>query len=278
MRTPRSRPTTPSPRPSAITSREPKKRVQRLHGHPAGRLQHHGPNDPGHLRCAGALRNGGPAGRRNCGSPRGLLYTSAQTDAALAAGLVPYNTTAQMNQAIADALLPYGTVAQRDAAIAAALAAYTSAQTDAAIAAAIAPTTPRPKHRGGAAEQRPDLERRADVQPAAGQQRAAVLFSLLPPPSSLLPPPSSLLLPPPCSLPPPPSSLLPPLPSSALPPPPKALKDGHGTTARAIRHARSPQRVRRRAQGFARHHSESAPTRPIPAEVRRRAIRHARSL
>ena len=44
------------------------------------------------------------------------------------------------------------------------------------------------------------------------------------------------------------------------------LKDSHGTTARAIRHARSPQRVRRRAQGFARHHSESAPTRPIPAE------------
>ena len=48
------------------------------------------------------------------------------------------------------------------------------------------------------------------------------------------------------------------------------LKDSHGTTQRvrrrAIRHARSPQRVRRRAQGFARHHSESAPTRPIPAE------------
>ena len=81
----------------------------------------------------------------------------------------------------------------------------------------------------------------------------------------------------------------------SAPPPPKALKDGHGTTARAIRHAGSPQRVRRRAQGFARHHSESAPTRPIPAEgssassrirtaphrspqrVRRRAIRHARS-
>ena len=117
-------------------------------------------------------------------------------------------------------------------------------------------------------------------------------LSLSPPPSSslLLPPPpsSSLLLPPPPSssllLPPPPSSsscllpsppfsppfspppLLSPLPSSALPPPPKALKDGHGTTARAIRHARSPQKVRRRAQGFARHHSESDPTRPIPAE------------
>ena len=89
------------------------------------------------------------------------------------------------------------------------------------------------------------------------------LILLLPPPSSLLPPLSSLLLPPPSSLLPPPS--LPPS-SSALPPPPKALKDGHGTTARAIRHARSPQRVHRRAQGFARHHSESDPTRPIPAE------------
>ena len=44
------------------------------------------------------------------------------------------------------------------------------------------------------------------------------------------------------------------------------LKDSHGTTARALRHARSPHRVRRRAQGFARHHSESAPTRPIPVE------------
>ena len=44
------------------------------------------------------------------------------------------------------------------------------------------------------------------------------------------------------------------------------VKDGHGTTARAIRHARSPQRVRRRAQGWARHHSESDPTRPMPAE------------
>ena len=86
-------------------------------------------------------------------------------------------------------------------------------------------------------------------------------FSPPPPPSSslLLPPPpsSSLLLPPPPSshppssaplsslllllLPAPSSSLLPPppLPSSALPPPPKALKDGH---------------------------SESDPTRPIPAE------------
>ena len=86
-----------------------------------------------------ALRNGGPAGRRNCGSPRGLLHVADGRRPRGGAGAV-YSTTAQMNQAIADALLPYGTVAQRDAAIAAALAAYyTSAQTDAAIAAAIAP-------------------------------------------------------------------------------------------------------------------------------------------
>ena len=44
------------------------------------------------------------------------------------------------------------------------------------------------------------------------------------------------------------------------------LKDVHGTTARAIRHARSPQRVHRSVRSFARHHSESDPTRPIPAE------------
>ena len=69
------------------------------------------------------------------------------------------------------------------------------------------------------------------------------------------------------------------------------LKDSHGTTARALRHARSPQRVHRRAQGFARHHTDPRrgfagersdtpdppssrirtapqrePTRPIPAE------------
>ena len=43
-------------------------------------------------------------------------------------------------------------------------------------------------------------------------------------------------------------------------------QDGHGTTARALRHARSLWKVHRRAQGFARHHSESAPTRPIPVE------------
>ena len=83
---------------------------------------------------------------------------------------------------------------------------------------------------------------------------ARTTHALLPPPSS--PPSPSLLLPPPSSplSPPPPSPLL------------QKRLDGHGTTARAIRHARSPQRVRRRAQGWARHHSESDPTRPIPAE------------
>ena len=97
--------------------------------------------------------------------------------------------------------------------------------------------------------------------------RPGAVHAPLHPQPALLPPPSSLLPPPPSSLLPPSSSLLPPPPSPLLrPPPPKALKDGHGTTARAIRHARSPQRVRRRAQGWARHHSESAPTHPIPAE------------
>ena len=121
--------------------------------------------------------------------------------------------------------------------------------------------------------------------------------AVLPPPSLLLPPPSSPLSPPPPS----PSSESAqgwarhhsesdptrPMPAEGSPassrmgtapqrersdtPDPRRgfageLKDGHGTTARALRHARSPQRVHRRAQGWARHHSESAPTRPIPAE------------
>ena len=42
--------------------------------------------------------------------------------------------------------------------------------------------------------------------------------------------------------------------------------NAHGATTRALRHARSPQRVRRRRRKFARRHSESAPTRAIPAE------------
>ena len=93
--------------------------------------------------------------------------------------LTDYSTTAQMTQAITGALVPFETAAQRDAAIAAALAAYyTSAQTDAVIAAAIAPYfTSAPdgrRHRGGGgAEQRPELDRRSHLQPAAGQQRAA---------------------------------------------------------------------------------------------------------
>ena len=36
------------------------RREQDLHGHPAGGLQHHDSDDPGHLRCTGALRDGGP--------------------------------------------------------------------------------------------------------------------------------------------------------------------------------------------------------------------------
>ena len=53
--------------------------------------------------------------------------------------------------------------------------------------------------------------------------------------------------------------------------------DSHGTTARALRHARSPQRVRRGQDRFARDHSESDPIRTIPAEgsPRSRQIRTA---
>ena len=40
----------------------------------------------------------------------------------------------------------------------------------------------------------------------------------------------------------------------------------HGATARALRHAQSPQRVRRAQDTFARRHSESASTRTISAE------------
>ena len=47
---------------------------------------------------------------------------------------------------------------------------------------------------------------------------------------------------------------------------PRAARISHGTTARAIRHARSPQRVAGAPQRFARDHSESDPTRTIPAE------------
>ena len=42
--------------------------------------------------------------------------------------------------------------------------------------------------------------------------------------------------------------------------------NSHGATARALRHARSPQRVRRVPDTFARRHSESASTRTISAE------------
>ena len=53
--------------------------------------------------------------------------------------------------------------------------------------------------------------------------------------------------------------------------------DAHGATARALRHARSPQRVHRAQDKFARRHSESASTRTISAEgsPRSRQIRTA---
>ena len=65
-------------------------------------------------------------------------------------------------------------------------------------------------------------------------------------------------------------------------------QDAHGTTARALRHAPSLWRVHRSTAGWARHHSESAPTRPIPVEgssvhgrmgaaPQRERSRHARS-
>ena len=46
----------------------------------------------------------------------------------------------------------------------------------------------------------------------------------------------------------------------------KVKTNSHGAAARALRHARSPQRVRRAKDKFARRHSESASTRTIPAE------------
>ena len=57
-----------------------------------------------------------------------------------------------------------------------------------------------------------------------------------------------------------------------------ALKtNSHGATARALRHARSPQRVHRAQDKFARRHSESASTRTISADgsPRSRQIRTA---
>ena len=106
-------------------------------------------------------------------------YTDAQ--------LASYSDTAATNQLIADALVPYGTIVQRDAAIAAALTSYyTSAQTDSAIAAGLAtidlspywtiPQVQAANHGCPGArhpEQRPVLDRRADIQPPEGHQRPA---------------------------------------------------------------------------------------------------------
>ena len=140
-----------------------------------GRLQHHGRDEPGHHRCLGALRHGGAAGRSNCVRPLGVLHQ--RPDGRRPRGGVDalqhhgpnepgYHRCAERDAAIVSALSVYYTSAQTDAAIAAGLATidltpyYTSAQTDVS-------------HRGGAAEQRPELERRADLQPAPGQQRPA---------------------------------------------------------------------------------------------------------
>ena len=51
----------------------------------------------------------------------------------------------------------------------------------------------------------------------------------------------------------------------------------HGATARALRHARSPQRVRRAQDTFARRHSESASTHNLRRGFPELALRHARS-
>ena len=66
-------------------------------------------------------------------------YNTAQTDAAIATALTPYETAAQRDAAIATALLAYSTTTEMDAAIAAALVQhYTATQVDAQIASAIA--------------------------------------------------------------------------------------------------------------------------------------------
>ena len=96
-------------------------------GYPARRLQHDGPNEPGHHRCAGALRDGGPAGRRHRGSSCGLLHQ---------------RPNGRRHRGGHRSLLYLGPDGRR--------------------------------HRGGGGtEQRPELDRRTHVQPAAGQQRAA---------------------------------------------------------------------------------------------------------
>ena len=72
-----------STRPSPTTSREPKSpspwwrpsTSPRATRTPSWPITAPRPDDPGHHRCAGALRNGGPAGRRHRGSPRGPTTT-----------------------------------------------------------------------------------------------------------------------------------------------------------------------------------------------------------
>ena len=112
-----------------------------------------------------------PSKRRSSGTPQlrqpslAAYYTSAQTDAALAAGLVPYSTTAQMNQAIADALLPYGAVAQRGRNRGGPRGLLHVGPNGRRHRGGYRPLLHLGRngcrHRGGAAEQRPDLEPRA---------------------------------------------------------------------------------------------------------------------
>ena len=96
-------------------------------------------------------------------------YTDAQ--------LVPYSTTAQMTQAITDALVPFETAAQRDAAHRGSprgfLRFHSNGRRNRGGAGALRDGgRAGRRHRCGGAEQRPELDRRADVQPAPGQQRA----------------------------------------------------------------------------------------------------------
>ena len=84
-------------RPSGTPSRQPSRPTTLLHVGPDGRrprggtgaLQHHGPDDPGHLRCAAAQRDAAIA------AALAAYYTSTQTDAAIAAAIAPYYTSAQ---------------------------------------------------------------------------------------------------------------------------------------------------------------------------------------
>ena len=153
------------------------RRVQGLHRHPAGRLQHDDSDDPGHHRCAGALRNGGPAGRRNCGGAGVLQHhgpnepghhrcagalrnggPAGRRHRSGARGLQHHGPDEPGHCRRVGALRDCGRAGLRNHGGAGALQHHGPNE---------------PGHRGGGgAEQRPVLDRRADLQPAAGQQRA----------------------------------------------------------------------------------------------------------